>query len=204
MGSTQNGAAVIDGPVIASGDFVITCPAQKTLALTTTVWDDIIILPSNLRPSGTTPPSWTVFQGGIYALAFTNAQSDEVYGSFELPHDYKEGTALHPHIHWAPSTNNNGRCDWTFEYTAQNMNSGAFPVNDTSITYQQVGGGIALAHQFISASAAIPGAGRKIGDVVVFRLARPTGDGFTGDAFLLSFGVHYEIDTMGSRQIGIK
>lgn len=204
MSSSQNGIEIIDGPIVTSGDLEIRCPTDKTLVLTESVWDDIIILPSNLR-GGATPPSWTTaFQGGIYVMCFQNGSSDEVYGGFELPHDYKEGTALYPHLHWSPSTNNNGRCDWTFEYTIQSMNGGAFPGNDSSITFQQVGGGVALAHQFVSASAPVPGANRKIGDIMMFKLARPSGDAFTGDAFLLSFGVHYEIDTMGSRQIGVK
>lgn len=47
-------------------------------------------------------------------------------------------------------------------------------------------------------------AGRKIGDVIAFELSRPTGDGFTGNAFLHSIGVHYQIDTLGSRQMSVK
>jgi len=38
----------------------------------------------------------------------------------------------------------------------------------------------------------------------LFALSRPTGDAFTGDAFLHEVGVHYQRDTLGSRQMAIK
>jgi hypothetical protein len=38
--------------------------------------------------------------GDTKQLLFLNNQSDEVYGSFEIPHDYKEGTDLVFHIHY--------------------------------------------------------------------------------------------------------
>jgi hypothetical protein len=53
----------------------------------------------------------------------------------------------------------------------------------------------------------IPGEGRKISDVISFRILRnPTdvADTFNADILLLSFGIHYERDTVGSRQRYIK
>lgn len=160
-----------------------------------TVWDDIILNPSNLR-GGVSVPNFSVFAGGIYQLLFLNTQSDEVYGSFELPHDYKEGTALYPHIHWSPSSTNTGNAVWQFEYVMESIN-GTFG-SPVTLTITQAGAGVALAHQLAETNIPIPGTNRKIGDICLFRLGRATGDAFTGDAFLHSVGIHYEIDKVGS------
>jgi hypothetical protein len=161
------------------------------------VWDDIIISPFNLRPGGSAP-GFTAITTNIYALSFINGNTDIVYGTFELPHCYKEGTDIDIHVHWAPSSTDTGDCVWSFVYSIQNMNGGAFPGEQT-ISITQAGGGVAKAHQFADGASNIPGGTHKIGTVVVFSLSRPAGDSFTGDAWLLSVGAHYQKDTVGSR-----
>jgi hypothetical protein len=184
-----------------ANDLSINCGTDKTLVLGESVWDDIIVPASNLR-GGVSVPNFSVFQNGVYQLLFINTQSDEVYGSFEIPHDYKEGTDLQPHIHWSPNSTNTGNCVWDFEYTIVNAN-GTFGATTTT-TITQAGSGTINKHQLANTAAVISGSGIKVGAICVFRLARPTGDAFTGDAFLHSVGVHYQIDTMGSRQITTK
>ena len=182
-------------------DLNIDCGTDKTLVLGESVWDDIIISPSNLR-GGVSVPNFSAFQNGVYQLLFINTQSDEVYGSFEIPHDYKEGTDLQPHIHWSPNSTNTGNCVWDFEYTIADPMT-TFPATTTT-TITQAGSGTINQHQLANTAAVISGSGIKVGAICVFRLARPTGDAFTGDAFLHSVGVHYQIDTIGSRQITTK
>ena len=133
---------------------------------------------------------------------FANNASDIVYGSFEIPHTYKEGTDLEVHIHWSPSSTNTGLCTFYFKYSLASM-GGIFGA-ETALTMSQTGSGVSNKHQYISGNNLITGSGIGIGTMVVFSLERPTGDAFTGDAFLHSVGVHYEIDTMGSRQRAIK
>ena len=161
------------------------------------VYNDIIINASNLRP-GASPPSLVEFVTGIYQVSFVNSNTDIVYGSFEIPHDYKEGTDLEVHIHWSPSSTNTGNCVFNFDYSIANMGTGAFgPAAQKTLT--AAGSGVALQHQYSTGNTAIDGDDIKIGDVIVFALSRPAGDAFTGDAFLHSIGLHYECDTLGSR-----
>jgi hypothetical protein len=182
-------------------DLTITTGAQKTLVLTTPVYDDIVIQAYNLR-GGASPPTYSAFTTNIYGSRFINANTDIVYGSFELPHSYKEGTDLEIHLHWSPSTTDTGDCVWSYVYSLANMNE-TFSAEAT-ITMTQAGSGIVNRHQYVSGSTTISGSTLHIGAIVVFALSRPTGDGFTGDAFLHSVGCHYQIDTLGSRQEGIK
>ncbi len=196
-------ASEIKTDTTTATDLTITTGTEKTLVLATPVYDDIIIQAMNLRGGGT-PPDYVAFQDSIYGSSFKNTSTDIVYGSFEIPHTYKEGTDLEVHLHWSPSTTNTGRCDWVMKYTFANM-AGTFGSEET-ITFQQAGSGTANKHQYVSGNVKISGTTKSIGigATVAFALSRPTGDAFTGDAFLHSVGVHYEIDTMGSRQIGTK
>ena len=158
-------------------------------------WKDLIIQAGNLR-TGATPPSFGVFSGVLYQVRFDNGTEDVVYGSFELQHDYKEGTNLKVHVHWSPSNTDAGNIQWGFDYAVANAN-GAFSAV-TSLTITPVaGGGTANVHK-LSTLGTIPGTGRKIGDIITFRLYRSATDTFGGNAFLHSVGVHYEADTPGS------
>jgi hypothetical protein len=183
-------------------DLTITTGTAKTLVLATPVYDDIIISATNLR-TGNTAPAFASFISPVYAMSFVDSQTDVAYGSFELPHSYKEGTALEVHVHWSPSTTSTGNCVWKFNAVVEGMEStGAFSAI-SEMTATDAGGGVAFAHQYASFGT-IAGTGRKIGDIIVFELKRPSGDTFAGDAFLLSIGIHYQQDTLGSRSISSK
>lgn len=160
------------------------------------VYNDIIIQTSNLRP-GSTPPAFTAFKDSIFGFSFINAQSDEMHGGFEIPHDYKEGTELEVHVHWSPSSTDTGNCVWTFSYSKLTAGSGAPSETVLTASTGIAGGGVALAPQYTTIGT-IAGTAYKIGEIVTFRIARPSGDSFTGDAFLHSVGVHYMSDTTGS------
>ena len=186
----------------APTDLTITTGAAKTMVLGTPVYNDIIVSASNLKP-GVGTPAFAEFIAPIWALKFLDNATNSVYGAFELPHSYKEGTALEVHVHWSPSSNDTGDCVWKFKSVVENMGSagafGALP----DMTATQAGGGVPLAHQYASFGS-IPGTDRKIGDIIAFELSRPTGDAYTGGAFLHSIGVHYQSDTLGSRQMAVK
>lgn len=164
-----------------------------------TVWRDLITSASNLRP-GASPPSFAVFSGNIYAFRFDDAFTHELHGSIEMQHDYKEGSNFDFHIHWAPSTTNTGNCRWGLEYSIAN-DGAAFPT-PTTVYAVSAGAGVVNQHTRVSI-ATITGTGFTIGTVMAYRIFRDGTNGadtFTGNAFLISAGVHYECDTIGSRQ----
>lgn len=167
------------------------------------VWKDLIMPAGNLRP-GATPPAFAAFLGGIYAPRFDAGTRDEVHGSVELQHDYKEGADLLFHVHWSPTTTNTGNIVWGVEYTVANLGT-TFPAALVVPGTPVAASGVVNRHQ-LNNVITIPGAGLKIGAVVVFRLYRQNGgtDTFTGNAFLHSIGIHYECDTTGSRDTTAK
>ncbi len=163
-------------------------------------WKDLILPVTSVGPGGTTPSPTTLI-GNIQCYGFQTG--DLIQGSFEIQHDYIEGTDLNVHIHWAPTTTNVGVIVFDFEYSVANVGS----VYPASIVISQTftPPGVALQHTISAFTTTIPGAGRKIGDVVSFRFLRnATGNAFTGLALVTSIGVHYQCDCLGSNQIATK
>jgi len=166
-------------------------------------YKDLITAAANLRP-GNTPPTYAAFLGGIYAPRFNAGVADEVYGSFELQHDYYEGSDMFFHVHWTPTTTNTGNIVWGVEWTIAN-NGTVFSSVLTALGTPTAAPGVVAQH-VVQNVLLIPGIGLKIGAVFSFRLFRQNGgtDTFTGNAFLHSVGIHYAADTLGSRQVFTK
>jgi len=138
----------------------------------------------------------------IYTRGF--AVGEAVSGALEIPHDYKQGSNIIPHIHWqgiaAPTGTDNVK--WQLKYCVSRNEVTLVP--PTTITIES---GIDTQYEFILSSfAAITGTSFQIGDQFIFSLERiaATADEYAGDALVATVGIHYELDTIGSRQILVK
>lgn len=143
----------------------------NTVTYSGTIYDDLVIYATALG-TGASAPDLTAFgpSGSILALAFDgNATTEQVFGSFELLHWYKEGSDLNFHVHWSPVNANAGNVKWFLEYSVANAN-GVFGA-PTTITVVQAAAGVAWTHQ-LAGFAAVSGAGLTIGAVVAFRFYR--------------------------------
>lgn len=171
---------------------------------TATVYKDQFQGALGLRVGGTAP-TFAAFKSNIYGYSFSASAQNEMHGSFELQHDYKEGTDIEVHVHWSPIGTDNKNIVWGFQYTVANMETEVFPAV-TVITAIDAAAGVDATHQLLSIGT-ISGVGRKIGDVIpfmVYRNAADAADTFTGAAFLHQVGLHYQADTIGSRTISVK
>lgn len=168
-----------------------------------TVWNDIVLPTSNLKP-GNTAPVWTNIVGGIYGWVFADGVIDELHGCSEVLHDYMEGTDIYPHAHWSPTTTNTGVCRFGLEYAWRNI--GEDGMTTTIIYAEQASSGTIGLHQY-AAFPAISGTGKKMGSNFCMRFFRDgthVDDTFTGGAFVPTVGFHYQCDTLGSRQQMVK
>ena len=176
---------------------------------TATVWKDINMGAAQLsRPSSSQPDLETfVDENGDDTLIQTYgfAVGEKVHGSFELQHDYKEGSDFTFHVHWqgitAPSGTDNVQWKLTYTFLVDGATLDAVTTvdsADTPIDTQYKG------HR--TDVVVISGTNRVIGDQMVFTLERvaSTGDAYAGDAVIATAGIHYEIDTVGSRLIVTK
>ena len=167
-------------------------------------WNDIVLSGNSLRSGNSAPdpinhPAAATIQ--IYGFDGGNTL-EQLDGSAEIVHDYKETTAIHPNVHWCPTTAATGVVVW-------NMDLAYADVNGTHISGAVSGSSAAsgTGYHTLTSLNSWDITGLHIGAVICFRLFRnPTIslDTYPGDAGLLSVGIHYESDTMGSRYIGSK
>jgi hypothetical protein len=132
--------------------------------------------------------------------------------SIQMPHKWKEGSTIYPHIHWASQTATSGAVTWGLEYSWVDYNPSsplAFP-NTTILTATSasVSSGDIDKHLIVDLAPITPsGSQGKISSIIMCRLFRNSSnaaDTYSGDAALLSFDVHYEIDAIGSNSLYIK
>ena len=192
-----------------AADININCGTDKTLVLTETVYDDLICGLFSAKVGTSNVPTWATLVENISAYRFQT--DDYLSSSTEVLHSYKEGTDIEGHIHWASNgvDADDRAVKWEVEYSIANMGTGAFSASTVLTGQTTVPASTAdRTHFYTSMSATIAGAGRKIGDVIMCRIKRIAATGGlsapSANPFGLQLGFHYEKDTLGSRQIGVK
>lgn len=171
-----------------------------------TTWND---LNKSLLPlsTGANVPPIIAVNGAAYlkVRAFNgNATVHELGEGCEILHDYKEGTDIQPHLHWAATTAAAGNVKWQLAYMWVDRD-GVFE-NETIISVTVAASGIAWTEQRTNFPA-ISGTGKHIGSrfqFVLFRDPADAADTYADPAAAFDFGLHYERDTLGSRQITAK
>ena len=162
-------------------------------------WNDFLMPGLTLPRTAANAPAITVFQGNIDALAFQNggAQPRETWSTIHILHDYRAGTKIFPHIHWAHNNATpSGDVKWQIEYSISKGHSGGvFPAATTVSLIQTAGA--QYTHHLIETSTAdaIPATEVEPDSVIMFRIFRDSGDGedtFADDAFLLYFDIHFQ------------
>jgi len=202
-----------DGTLVSSGN--------------ATVWNDINIYPDAFTSVGSTVPTQVRFKRdagnssqGVLLWSFSNSTEQEVYFQVQLPHGYKEGTTLYPHVHWTTfSTDPTGSVvEWALEYTVMKM-GGTFSTTTIISGYTPVSVPTGAGQHTVTslgtiASGTTPN-NLEISTVLVCRLFRNSAnnplinagvdrDTYAAGAGLLGFDIHYESDLAGSRSITTK
>jgi hypothetical protein len=195
LGGTTNGIEVSKG-------------GELKLLGTATVWDDLRIEPI-AKGTGSNNPSFANWAGGISLYEFDNATAGsekEVWFNVQMPHGWKEGSVVEPHIHWLPKTAGTAGqvVRWGLEYSKSAI-GGTFSTTTTTVYGTTIVGGGAIttanAH-LLTDFASIDMTGDTISTVLVCRLFRNSSDAadtYTGTAGLLYIDWHVELDAMGSK-----
>lgn len=171
-----------------------------------TRWDDLRVVLDN--GSSAAQMGYLNGSSGPQIWYFRNNQDVEAMSfTVQLPHSWKEGTTIYPHIHWLPRTTTTGNVEWNFEYTWVNydpVTPQVFPAITTS-TVIATGPFTANTHlitPLIAADAGIAGTGKKISSVLVCRVWRNSNnanDTYNADAGGLFVDFHIQLDSWGSR-----
>ncbi len=151
------------------------------------------------KATGPNNPARTGINGtGIEVWEFTTGKilhSD----SNQLPHDYKEGTDIIPHLHWCPSTTGTYTGTWTMRYVDYlDAANGTALLAQKTITISFNAAMTAFQMQSADFSAVIAGAGRKISSMIHANLELTLTAGTS--CFLNGWDGHYQKDRLGSVQ----
>lgn len=190
-----------------SQDWNIDCGTQKTLVITQPTWNDSMIPASSFRTTGGTGLTFADFSGGIYMNRFD--VGDIFYIHIQLPHDMKVDTPVYPHLHLAVNSAI-GATNYNVEVTTKsawaNINA-AFGVPATVSTglvcsFQNAA---QYTHKILTLSTLTPGITEDgISSYVIFAVERITASvapiNPAQSVFIMGMDIHYQTDTMGSRQ----
>lgn len=173
-----------------------------------TVWKDINLGSALLTKPAASAPDTDEFKDeggndiGVETYAF--APGEKVSGNFELQHDYKEGSdiAFHVHFQGIAAPTGTDKVKWQLIYTvaktAETLDAATTIVKEVDFDTQ---------YEFLRANfATITGTNFTIEDQFLFQLSRITAsaDEYGGDALIATVGLHYKLDTVGSRIVNTK
>ena len=166
-----------------------------------TQWDDLRV-PVNALAPGATPADPIIYGpgGAVRIRGFDGAQTTESMDfTAQLPHSWMEGGAIHPHVHWCPTTNNLGTVIWRLDLIWQNIGQ-AIPLVLLRDTGPVAASGVAWEHLVAAFPILGPGSAKTISSMLMCRIWRdPTTDTYPDDAGLLEVDFHFEQDSVGSR-----
>lgn len=162
-------------------------------------WDDLRVA-ANVTKPGSSSPTWTNTQGGLYSWGFSHAATNSVHFNVQMPHAYKEGSNITPHVHWQQLDTDTGHgVVWGLEYTW--TNNAATEGSPTTIYVT----GTTNSTQYYNHKnyfSAIVGTGKTISSMLVcrlFRLHTDPADDYPAVAILWEFDLHYQLDSVGSQ-----
>lgn len=134
------------------------------------------------------PEIWFFRNGaGVEAMSFTA----------QLPHNWKSGSIIYPHIHWVPKTSGAGDVQWNLDYSWVDLNQ-TFPAIATSSVV--VTGPFTANNHLMSpltlGNTGIDGTGKSASSILICRIWRDSSlssDTYSSDAGGLSIDFHISL-----------
>jgi hypothetical protein len=161
-------------------------------------WEDLRFPAAGINPPGAaSDPSRDTSDG---RLVFSASQTNTIAIQAQMPHNWKEGSQIRPHIHWSPTSADTGDVLWKVEYKIANRGD-VFPGSFTPLEVLDAGSGVADMHQIIGLGF-IDMSGFEVSCMLLILLHRMGADGtdtYTGTAKLNEFDIHYQVDSLGSQ-----
>lgn len=160
-----------------------------------TSWIDLNLDIVGLALGASAPDIGTVGGGTIQHLLFDGlAVDEEVSGTIEIQHNVKLDV-IKPHIHWFPTTTDAGNVKWNLTYFISNVGD-AIPAETTISVTTATPGAIQAS---ISGFPDIDISSFTAGAQFCFRLQRDHTDTYNADVAAQTFGLHVELQSLGTR-----
>ncbi len=171
-------------------------------------WDDLRFPASAVNPPGqASDPDFDTTNGG---WLFDDNSTEIVFLMAQMPHAWRQGTTLKPHVHWQKTTSAGGDVYWQLDYKkapiGEVMDAAFTTIYSTTVATGTPDNDTANEH-LITPLGDIAMPGGELSDMLIMKLSRFGSNGadtYGADARLLEFDIHYEIDGFGSGREFIK
>jgi hypothetical protein len=165
-------------------------------------WEDLRFPAQGINPAGATdaPTVDTTLTGYPGTLLFSGSQENVIAGIAQLPHAWKRGSAIHPHIHWSKPVGSASAATWVLYYRLLGFAGevhGALvgPIAATAT----IGDPTTANSMMITAFGEIDLTGQKESTCLAWQLRRlGNSDADNGTARLFEFDIHYQTDKAGT------
>lgn len=172
-------------------------------------YDDLRFPASGINPPGPENAPTRNTETGL--LNFANNFINIVAIQVQMPHTWKIGTAIRPHVHWTKATAGAGNVHWRMRYVLSDV-GGVVPNLDEEPNWLDairpaVFDDNTAAKHLISNFPAIDMTGHGLSVMVnmfLERVGNAETDTYSGAASLLEFDIHYEVDGFGSEEPYVK
>ncbi len=158
-------------------------------------WQDLLSEITTRTTPGPGTPVFNVFRAPVRAYQFV--VGNEVYNTFHIPHDWKIGTSLYVHVHWAGDNADTGTVTWDLNWTyARGYGQQAFPAC-SSLQVTQAHCGVAYGHniaEMSDAQAFVPDGCETDGLLMV--ATKLSAQAYTGNVFGFYIDLHYQSDEL--------
>lgn len=160
-------------------------------------YNDIVFefTPTRVNPT-TSKPDYDYTNMGL--LFPQNDPTEIIYITVQLPHSWKEGTTIYPHVHVRQSANQ--QAVFKLDYIWYNIGDEiptvwtTYTMNEYAIAYTS-----GNRSQILKNSVGISGAGKVISSILKIKLYRDD-NVYTGDILADQFDIHIEVDSFGSEE----
>ena len=166
-------------------------------------WEDYTADLSAGRLPASAAPTWANFRDGIDAYSFSASQTNSIFITFHIKHDYAYdesgvagGSLVYPHVHWAPNTTSTGVVRWGMEYTvAKGHQQESFPASTTVYVNQTISSSSQYLHCIAEVSDDDAFDARETDAIVLMRIFRDGSDAadtFPDAVFAFTADLHYQ------------
>ena len=158
-------------------------------------YNDIVFefTPTRINPTSSKPDFDYTNVGFLFPQ---NIPTEAIYITVQLPHSWKEGTTIFPHVHVRQSANQQAvfKADYLWYNVGDTIPTvwQTYTMNEYAMEY--VSGSIS---QIIKGASGISGVGKGISSILKIKLYRDD-NVYTGDMLADQFDIHIEIDAFGS------
>lgn len=164
-------------------------------------WDDFRFPATAVNPPGlVSDPTYDTTNVGFLFSAIADQRLDCIA---QMPHAWKVGSNIHPHIHWRPTSNIGGNVEWQLKYAWSN-NHGIQPAWTTTnviATVSNSTGQQTLKEIKTTLGNIVPPSGAKESSIIKFqilRLGSNTADTYGESTLFDEFDIHYYKEKAGT------